>query len=358
VTTSVKTRPTGGLERHPQCLERVLGTLILVLVVLCTCTSSFGQDNGQAEDRDFNLRVPVELVLIPVTVEGEDGKLVNGLQKENFEIREQGVPQNINFFSVDPFPLSVAVLIDTSTDAHTQTNLGETTLTLVESFSSFDEVALFQFENTVDKLQDFTFNKDEILKAFGKMSLKGSRPAISGGPFSNDTMISGIPIETGRGKTPPPKTLNTHIDDAIFAASLELRTRSKDRRKVIIVISNGQNAPGNRNSSESTLESLLRSEIVVYGIGQGTGLLYRKNTLSKYADFTGGAVFYPVKASGYSETYQKIAQMARNQYVLGFVPKVDVEKVSYRQIEVRTKAVDFKIAKIRSRKGYYAIPRP
>jgi len=339
---------------------RILGTLSIAIVgfAIGTRAWSFGQKTGQADDRDFNLRVPVELVLIPVTVEDENGKLVSGLQKENFEVREQGVPQNITYFSADPFPLSVAVLIDTSTDTQTQTSLRETTLTLVESFSSFDEVALFQFENTVNKLQDFTFDKDEILKAFSKMSLKGNPPALSGGPFSNDTLINGIPIETGKGKTPPPKTINTHIDDAIFAASLELRTRSKDRRKVIIVISNGQNAPGNRNSSESTLEALLRSEIVVYGIGQGTGLLYRKNTLTKYADFTGGAIFYPVKASGFSETYQRIAQMARNQYVLGFVPNVEVEKVTYRQIEVRLKEIDFKVAKIRSRKGYYAIPRP
>jgi VWFA-related protein len=348
------------LEEHPQFLDRIFRSLIVAMAgfVFSTRASSFGQNNNQADDRKFNLRVPVELVLVPVTVEDEDGKLVYGRQKENFEIREEGVPQNITYFSADPFPLSVAILVDTSTDGHTQVTLGETTLPLVESFSSFDELALFQFENTVDKLQDFTFNKDEILKAFSKMSLKGSPPAITSGPFSTDTAISGIPVETARGKVPPPKTFNTHIDDAIFAASLELRRRDKDRRKVIIVISNGQNAPGNRNSSESTLESLLRSEIVVYGIGQGTGLLYRKNTLAKYADFTGGAVFYPVKASGFSETYQKIAQMARNQYVLGFVPKVEVEKVTYRQIEVRVMAKDFKVAKIRSRKGYYAIPRP
>src|SRR5689334_19072096 len=141
----------GCLERRPQYLVRILGPLILIIVgiAICTPASSFGQNDDQPDDRKYNLRVPVELVLVPVTVENEDGKLVSGLQKENFVIREQGVPQNINYFSADPFPLSVAVLIDTSTDAQTQTNLKETTLTLVESFSSFDEVALFQFENTV-----------------------------------------------------------------------------------------------------------------------------------------------------------------------------------------------------------------
>ena len=206
-------------------------------------------------------------------------------------------------------------------------------------------------------MQDFTLDKDQILKAFKNISLGGSPPAVSGGPFGVEPNLNGIPVETGTGRVSQPKTLNAHIDDAIFAASQELRRRSKERRKVIIIISNGQNAPGNRNSYENTLESVLSSDIAIYGIGQGSALLSRRlHALAKYADATGGAVFYPVRTSAFSDSYQKIAQMARNQYVLGYVPQNEVQKVTFRRISVRVKNKKVKVANVRNRKGYYATP--
>jgi hypothetical protein len=59
-----------------------------------------------------DLKVPVELVLVPVTVQDKDGKLIYGLQKEDFKVYEEGMPERITYFSVEPSPLSVAVLVD------------------------------------------------------------------------------------------------------------------------------------------------------------------------------------------------------------------------------------------------------
>ena len=330
------------------------GLVSSLLVLLASATILSSQEPKNAQDQDFSLKVPVDLVIVPATVEDKDGKPVYDLQKEDFELREEGVVQDITYFSADPFPLSVAILLDRSTDARTQTALRETLLSLVEAFSGFDELSLFQFENTTEKLQDFTFNKDEILKAFKNLSLVGSPPAVVGGPFAKEPNINGIPIETGAGTVQPPKTLNTHIDDAVFAATQELHRRGKNRRKVIVLISNGQNAPGNRNSFENTIEAVLRSEIAVYGIAQGSALLSRKFTpLTKYAGQSGGTVFYPVKESGFSESYQRIADMARNQYVLGFVSQKEAREVSFRKISVRVKEKD---ATVKTRRGYYAVP--
>jgi VWFA-related protein len=350
-----------NLEHYRQSVAPAAGFACAIL----WAGSLFSNSLNQSQEKPYSLRVPVELVLVPVTVADDDGKLIYGLQKEDFQLLEEGIPQPITYFSSDPVPLSAAILIDRSNGASTQIQLKETLLSLVESFSQFDEVAIFQFEHTTDKVWDFTSNKDELLKAFDKISLKTAAPAFGGGPFggtggefSSEAAINGIPLETGRGKTPPPKTLNTHIHDAVFTAAQALRGRERNRRCSIILISNGQNAPGNRHSFDQTMEALQQREITVFGIAQGASLLYRRlNTLSRYANPTGGAVFYPVKNSGFAETYQKITQMARNQYVLGFVPKSAVESVTFRKLEVRLANKSIKADRIRSRSGYYAVPR-
>ncbi len=341
-------------RRSVQFSARYAGFLLCLLTATVASPALFPQDAKRSQDQGFSLKVPVDLVIVPVTVEDKNGRPVYDLQKEDFEVREEGVVQQIRYFSVDPFPLSVAILLDRSTDAHTQTILRETLLPLVEAFSGFDEISLFQFENTTDKLQDFTFNKEDLLTAFRRLSLVGSPPGVTGGPFARETKINEIPIDTATGTVQPPKTLNTHIDDAVFAAAQELRRRGKDRRKIIILISNGQNAPGNRNSFESTIEAVLRSEIVVYGIAQGSALVMRRLTpLTKYAGQSGGAVFYPVKETGFVESYQRITDMARNQYVLGFISQKEAQEVSFRKISVQVKERE---VNLKARKGYYAVP--
>ncbi len=316
------------------------------------------------EDKPFSLRIPVEMVVVPVTVEDGDGRLVAGLQKDDFELLDNGRPQNIVHFSADPVPLSAAILIDRSMSVDTQTTIKDTILSLVEAFSPFDEISLFQFENTTDEVCGFTSDKDKFLLAFQKISLSGKPPGFGGGPlggnggeFPGQTTIGGIPLETARGQVQPPKSLNTHIHDAVFTAALSLRSRDRTRRAAIILISNGQNAPGNRHSFDETMEAIQQRNITVFAIAQGSSLLYRKlNVLNKYANPTGGAVFYPTKESGFSETYGKITQMARNQYVIGYLPNPDLKSVAFRTIDVRISNKAIKFSKIRHRNGYYYVP--
>ncbi|HKZ41053.1 MAG TPA: VWA domain-containing protein [Candidatus Hodarchaeales archaeon] len=321
---------------------------------------------AQKKDSQFSLKVPVELVIVPVTVEDKDGNLIGGLSKEDFELFVEEIPQEIIYFSSDPVPLSVAVLIDKSMDSMALSSIKNTLISLVESFSPFDEIALLQFENTTEKVQDFTSDKEEVLRAFKKLSFAGaSNTGFGGGPFSGsggelsgETTINGVVIDTAKGKAPPPKTLNTHIHDAIFNAATELRRRKKDRRGVIVIISNGQNAPGNRVSFDDAMEVVIHSEIQVYGIGQGSSLFYRKlNTLRKYANASGGSVFFPVKSESLAEAYQKIAQTARNKYVLGFTPRESVKEPTFRKLSVRIRNKEAKADNLRFRKGFYVIPK-
>ena len=123
-------------------------------------------------------------------------------------------------------------------------------------------------------------------------------------------------------------------------------------------MSNGVTSAAERQTFAETRRVLIQNSIVVYGIGAGNSLLFRKvDPLKKYADATGGRVFYPWKTRGFAETYQRISETARNQYVLGYVPTNNPKDGGYRSIAVRLKRPEF-AGKIRCRKGYYASLNP
>ena len=125
----------------------------------------FGQ-SSQSENDSFTLKIPVKLVLVPVSVKDKSDKPFYGLKTEDFQVYEEGVPQNITYFSSDPVPLSAVIMIDQSLDAQARSKLNETVLALIESFSDFDEVALFKFDHTPDEVLDFTFDSFFVFSEF------------------------------------------------------------------------------------------------------------------------------------------------------------------------------------------------
>src|SRR4029077_13659327 len=82
---------------------------------------------------------------------------------------------------------------------------------------------------------------------------------------------------------------NKHINDAISAAGEQLSDRPRQWRKLIFLISDGQNAKNNTHSYDETLKILLSADISVYAVGVGEpnlnrGITFlRNNILAKYA---------------------------------------------------------------------------
>jgi VWFA-related protein len=297
-----------------------------------------GQDQDSSGDSAYDLKIPVNLVLVPVTVEDKGGNLLHSLGKNDFQLLEDGISQKISYFSVDPSPLSVALLIDRTVDEHAQSIFKKNMLALVEAFSSFDEMAFYDFLDGSRKLQDFTFRKEELLKPIAKVNFVPCR-------------IDGLTADAPR--------LNTSfLDDAISTAAHDLQRRGRNRRKVIFVVSNGVTSGAERQTFTDTRRFLMQNSIVVYGLGAGNSLLFRKiDPLKKYTDSTGGKVFYPWKTGSFSETYRRISETARNQYLLGYVPVNDLKNGGYRSITVRLTRPEFG-GRISHRKGYLASQSP
>lgn len=343
-------------QTHSQGLL-ILGCLIALCLSAGSQLPAQSRAGGGTEQDSFTLRIPVNLVLVPVSVRDSNDQPLYGLEREDFRVFEEDVLQRLTYFSSDPLPLSAVLLIDRTLNSQAQSRLEATLLALIESFSAFDELAVIKFDHTPNQLLDFTLDKRKVLEALrNRINWEPHSPAMTSGPFSRKTTVGGIELANARGTVQPPKTWNTHIHDAVFAAVQALRRRrSRERRKMILIISEGRNAPGNRNSYEDTLEALLRAEIVVYGITPVRSVL-TGGAVAKYANATGGEMLFPFKADRLARTYPIITRSARNQYVLGYIPNTLPDTVSFRRIRVYVESNRIKNLTVKSRKGYYAVP--
>jgi VWFA-related protein len=323
----------------------------------------------RTHDEIFTFVKHVNFVMYPVTVKNHDGTLLQGLSKDDFTVYDDGVAQEITFFTSDPFPLSAAVVVDIGLPEVTWKKIRDTLPALIGALSQYDEVSIFSYANIVQKVQDFTgINAPQVAASMRK--LKGATGKTGGvpvlnGPFGGGPTVNGIPVDP---QTPQVQTYSTEfyvLNDAILAAAQELNKRDPTRRKVLFVISDGREV-GSANNYSEVLKVLLARQITVYAVdvagggvpgfremekiripGQGYG-----DILPKYASATGGQVYPELNPQAIEDSYSRITEEARNQYTIGYTT-AGPPSMGYRTVEVRVHRPGLKVY---ARDGYWALP--
>ncbi len=316
-------------------------------------------------DELMTLSKTVSFVTVPVTVK-DDGKLVDGLLVNDFSIYEDGAPQKITFFTSDPFPLSAALVIDQGLPEPALRKINQTFAALGGAFAPFDEVAVFTYGNSVNKRQDFG-NSTRMQLALQRIrddTGANAGASVVGGPFGSGPQTNSKPMP-GSSQVITPAPEYHVLNDAILTAAQELSHRPRGNRKIIFVISDGQEY-GSRASYSQVLKVLLTDEIAVYAIGVDTAAmpLYGKvakaripgfgysNILPRYANATGGDVLNEFSKDSIESAYQRITMQARNQYTLGY-NTAQKPSSNYRDIEVRVKRPGLEVF---AKHGYYPLP--
>jgi Ca-activated chloride channel family protein len=307
----------------------------------------------QTESR-ARIKVDTRLVVIPVTVKDRQGRLVGDLQRDEFRVFDDGIEQEINIFASDPFPLSAVVVIDNDLSQKQAEQVQKSLTAIAAGFGPSDEAAVVVYDQFPTTVSDFSFNNDLLFTSLKRLELSSHFPGSIGGPMAAGPSINGQPLPTG-GPTPPvgvrKEATEKDLDDALYAAGEMLKGRGRDRRKIIFLISDGNNSRYNQHSFKQTLQLLLSAEVSVYSISVGHALLqHETRRLEKYAGGTGGDTFYAGKALGLERLYSAVAEEARNQYTLAFAPKGADLKKDYHTIEVRVRRSDLEIL---AREGYY-----
>lgn len=320
----------------------------------------------------YTISVSTNFVQIPVMVKDSDGRRVDGLLSKDFTVLENGKKQTLTFFTSDPFPLSVAVILDTGMPDVAVQKLNQTYSALVGAFSPYDEVGLYTYSSTVSKVTDFTAKSERLTAALNQMKLvrgdNNGPPVLSGPLGPGGPMVNGMPVG-GPNVQPvntPPREAHV-LNDAILRAALDLSRRERTRRKVIFVVSNGREL-GSKASYRDVLRVLETQGIQVRAVVIDSGALpiYRQlnkihlkdqgygDILPRYVAATGGGhVSSELSRNAMEEAYAQLTNEARNQYTLGYIPKATAGSSAYRDIEV---LVDKSGLNIYAKTGYYAIP--
>jgi len=183
----------------------------------------------------------VALVNTPVTVKDASGHMVNSLDAKDFQVTDNGVPQQITHFDLGGDPLSVVFLVETSSRiAPLMPQINKAGIVLGETVMGPNgEAAVVGFNDSVDKLQDFTTNQDAIEKIFTKLN------TVTSGSKLFDAMAIGVEMLSGR----PLPTADT-----------------PGRRRIMLILSEATDA-----GSETKLGAVLRqaqlSNVTIYSVG-------------------------------------------------------------------------------------------
>jgi VWFA-related protein len=330
------------------------------------------EQEGSQRDQLPVFRSSTNFVLVPVTVK-KDGHMVRGLASTNFQILENETPQKIRFFTSDPFPLSAAVVVDVGMADIALKKVAETFASLQGSFSEFDEAAVYSYGNTVKQQEDFAGALgDKVAKALkrtGQIYGRGAGPNIYDSPMTASPSVNGRPIDpaspTSNMRNMRDDEPSRVLNDAILRAAIDLSRRDRNRRKVIILISDGREDRSTASYAD-VLKVLLTNDVTLYAIAVDTAAIpgYSKlssirlprqgygNILPKYASATGGNVFTDFTSGAIEKVYAQLTDEARNQYTIGYNAPKSLSR-DYRRIEVR---VDQKGLKVVARDGYYPMP--
>jgi len=320
----------------------------------------------------YKITTSVNLVLVPVMVKDNSGRMVNGLVPKDFSVLENGQGQKLRFFTSDPFALSAAVIIDLGMPDVAVKKVQQTLSALQGAFSQFDEVGIYTYSSTVGQVSDFTGADKQLTAVMNQIktySGANNGPPVTSGPLGpQGPIINGHPVDSPITPVSTPPKVARVMNDAILRAARDLSKRERTRRKIIFVISDGREL-GSTASYSDTLKVLLTQNITVYAIGvEGAAIpIYDKlqrihlpktraligysDILPKYVSATGGGTVYnELSQSDIERAYAKALGDARNQYTLGYSSK---GIGGYRQIEVRVKRPDVKVY---ARDGYYPLP--
>lgn len=278
---------------------------------------------AEPEDTTPTFTANTKEVTLYVSVLDKDGRMIPDILKSNFKVTENLVEQELKLFRREDVPVSMCVVIDSSGSMKEKyAKVVAAAVALIRASNKDDEVCFVNFNDLYYKDQGFTNDIQKLEEAMERIDNHGG----------------------------------TAMRDALSATIDYVKTEGKHDKKVIFMVTDGND----NSSSKVTLEDLLKTvrdaEVLVYSIGllseEEKGEARKaKRALDNLAEVSGGFAYYPKDLAEVEDITPKIAHEIRNQYILAYTPQGPMDG-SYRRLKVDVKGV--RGATVRHRAGYYA----
>jgi Ca-activated chloride channel family protein len=262
-----------------------------------------------------NLRVDTTMVLIPVKVTDPSDYPVTNLSRNSFRLFEDGVEQTVQSFSRQDGPASVGFIVDASRSmedriAHSFAAIEQ----LLRTQMAGDEWFLIRFSANPTITTRFTPDPDQVRHALSSIQCGGW----------------------------------TALNDAIYLGLNEMR-RARNSRKVLIVLTDG--GDNHSSYSDSELRNLVReSDVRIYSIG----LFAKPDLLEKIGRESGGRALWSHTAADIPGIVEKLSNLLRSEYVLGYLPKNRGNDEKYRHVRVQVDDTTGRRLNVSWRRGYYS----
>jgi VWFA-related protein len=315
----------------------MLRTTTFGLAVLLSSFALLGQERSQPQKqgKDGGYTLPVEIleVQLPISVVDKEGRPVDGLKQENFQIFEDKVQQTIKTFRHEDIPLSLALVIDNSGSMRNKRErVNSSALAFVRESNPEDETCIINFDDSAYLEQDFTSSIGDLIDALENIDARGE----------------------------------TALYDAIYLAAEKVMKEGRKDKKALLLITDGEDT-ASKYGINKVIEALRQSKVTVYAVGlleeddQRGGLFKKppskkaKEELIKFAEITGGQAYFPKTLDEVEELVKHIAHDLRNHYTISYTPTNTKLDGSWREISVKvTPPKNMPKVTWHTKQGYYA----
>ena len=326
-----------------------------------TGTTKTTQESGPEEvDAGDVIKVDTTLVTLPVSVTDRDGRYIPNLTKSDFRLWEDGVEQQVAFFTSVDKPFSVVLVLDTSGSTRFKIEeIQEAAITFVNQLRSDDRVMIISFDDDIRVLAEFTNDRYRMRDAIRR-------------------------TRTGNG---------TRLYDAVDLV-INQRLNQVDGRNAVVLFTDGVDTASRHSSYDRNVRDAEELDALIYpvqydtfrdvGGGGGGGIGWPGSTnpidiiidifgrrtggssgggggsnrrdyeranryLRELAEKTGARQYQADNTRNLSYAFRNIAEELRRQYSLGYYPLQPPQNGERRQVRVRVNKPNLAV---RSRDSY------
>ncbi len=315
------------------------------------------QGSQQPPPGGQTIRLNVEMVSLPVVVTDRQGVRVLDLKKDDFQVYEDGVPQEIAGFSLTDEPVSVALAIDTSGSVEDQlARMQNEAIRFVNLLHPDDSVAIMSFAQDVQLLEDWSIDRERA----------------------------------GRGIKETRHGTCTKVYEAVWLALQEV-LKPVQERTALVLFTDGEDTASEKASQKETIELAKETRAAIYSVyfrphaqyfsginvggfpipgrppiittppvippsgGGGCGgsgfPTGGRGYLNELADYTGGKVFDASRMEDLGPAFEQVAKELSSQYSVGYYSSNTKHDGKFRRVEIKVKRPGLSA---RTKKGYYA----